>query len=226
MSQVAAGALSDEEVVQRVLAGETALYEIVMRRYNQRLYRVARSIVRDPDEAEDVIQESYVKAYVHLGQFAGEAKFSTWLTRIAVHEALARMNRKKRMVPVADGDEVGYRLDEVHSSEPDPEVRTSEAEAREMLETAIEALPAGYRSVFVMREVEGLSTAETARCLDLNEENVKVRLHRSRRMLRDALYQRAQVASASAFQFLGPRCDAIVAAVMRRVTHTERGPSA
>lgn len=215
--QAAAGALSDEEVIQRVLAGETALYEIIMRRHNQRLYRVARAIVRDPDEAEDVMQESYVRAYVHLGQFAGEAKFSTWLTRIAVHEALGRMNRKKRMVQPAEGDEPGCRMDEVRSGTPDPETQTSEAEARRLLEQAIESLPDSYRTVFVMREVEGLSTAETARCLDLNEENVKVRLHRSRRMLRDALYQRAQVATANAFQFLGPRCDAVVAAVLRRL---------
>jgi RNA polymerase sigma-70 factor (ECF subfamily) len=215
--QAAAGALSDEEVVRRVLAGETALYEIIMRRHNQRLYRAARAIVRDPDEAEDVMQESYVRAYVHLGQFAGEAKFSTWLTRIAVHEALGRMTRKKRMVQPAEGDEPGYRIDEVRSGEPDPETQTSEAEARKLLEQAIDSLPDGYRAVFVMREVEGLSTAETARCLDLNEENVKVRLHRSRRMLRSALYQRAQIATANAFQFLGPRCDAVVAAVLRRL---------
>jgi RNA polymerase sigma-70 factor (ECF subfamily) len=113
LNAAVASALSDEEVVKRVLAGETALYEVIMRRYNQRLFRVARSIVRDPDEAEDVMQESYVNAYVHLGQFAGEAKFSTWLTRIAVHEALGRMNRKKRMVPVGDREEPGFRLDEV-----------------------------------------------------------------------------------------------------------------
>jgi RNA polymerase sigma-70 factor (ECF subfamily) len=215
--QAAAVAQTDEEVIRRVLAGETALYEMIMRRHNQRLYRVARAIVRDPDEAEDVMQESYVRAYIHLGQFAGEAKFSTWLTRIAVHEALGRMNRKKRMVQPAEHDEPGCRMEEVRSGEPDPEVQRSEAEAREMLEQAIDSLPDGYRAVFVMREVEGLSTAETARCLDLNEENVKVRLHRSRRMLREALYRRAQIATANAFQFLGPRCDGVVAAVLRRV---------
>ena len=163
--------LSDEDVVRRVLEGETALYEIIMRRHNQRLYRVARSIVRDPDEAEDVIQEAYVNAYAHLRQFAGEAKFATWLTRIAVHEALARAGRSKKMTQMPESQEKdGNGMREMRSTEPVPEVRTSETEARVLLEAVIDSLPQGYRSVFVLREIEGLSTAETAQSLELNEE--------------------------------------------------------
>jgi RNA polymerase sigma-70 factor, ECF subfamily len=215
------GALSDEEVVRRVLNGETELYEVIMRRYNQRLYRVARSIVNDPDEAEDVIQDAYVRAYTHLHQFAGEARFSTWLTRIAVHEALARSRRNRRHMQMpTDGD--GDYQRELRNHEPSPESRASESEARALLESAIEALPQQYRSVFVLREIEGLSTAETAQCLDINEENVKIRLHRSRRMLRDDLYARAGVASSAAFQFLGERCDRVVRAVLDRIHQQER----
>lgn len=209
------GALSDEEVVRRVLDGEAPLYEVIMRRYNQRLFRAALSIVGDADEAEDVIQQAYVNAYMHLGQFAGEAKFSTWLTRIVIHEALARSRKSRREVPMPlDRDD---RQHEFPAAEPSPESRASEGEARTLLESAIRTLPSRYRAVFMLREVEGLSTAETAQCLEITEENVKIRLLRSRKMLRDELYARAGVAGSSAFQFLGKRCDRTVTVVLERV---------
>lgn len=211
----APNALSDEEVVRRVLSGETGLYEVVMRRYNQRLYRAARSIVGDADEADDVVQDAWVRAYAHLAQFAGEAKFPTWVTRIAIHEALARIRKKSRSVQMPlNPDETEH---EFAAAGPGPEVRAMEGEARALLEGAIGALPEAYRAVFVLREIEGLSTAETAECLEIGEENVKVRLLRSRRMLREELYARAGVASASAFQFLGRRCDRVLQAVMARI---------
>jgi RNA polymerase sigma-70 factor (ECF subfamily) len=210
--------LSDEDVVSRVLLGETALYEIIMRRYNQRLYRVAWAIVRNAADAEDVIQDTYVRAYTNLSQFAGHAKFATWLTRIAVHEALARSRRARRQIQMPvdrNGEEREFRSDE-----PTPEVRASEGEARTLLESAIGALPPDYRAVFIFREVEGLSTAETAECLDINEDNVKIRLHRSRRMLRAELSARLGVASSSAFQFMGERCDRTVRTVLARILTT------
>jgi RNA polymerase sigma-70 factor (ECF subfamily) len=210
--------LTDEQVVARVLDGDTALYEIVMRRYNQRLYRVTRAILRDGDEAEETMQEAWVRAYQHLNQFAGSARFSTWLTRIAVNTALARMQGRRRFLAMGDGEEDGGRtMDDFKSPQPDPEASASGAETRALLESAIDALPETYRSVFVMREVEGMTTAETATCLEVSEENVKVRLHRSRRMLRDELYARAGARSAEAFQFLGARCDRIVRAVLARI---------
>lgn len=209
------GAPSDEEVIRRVLDGETALYEVIMRRHNQRLYRVARAILRDAEEAEDVMQDAYVRAYLHLNQFAGDARFSTWLTRIAIHEALARSRKKRRDVPMpVDSDD---RQQEFPSSDPSPETRASESEARTLLESAIEALPEQYRAVFVLREIEGLNTAETAECLDIHEDNVKIRLHRSRRLLRQDLYTRAGIASSTAFQFLGERCDRVVRRVLARI---------
>ncbi|HWR50396.1 MAG TPA: RNA polymerase sigma factor [Bryobacteraceae bacterium] len=209
------GSLSDEEVIRRVMNGETPLYEVIMRRYNQRLFRVALSIVGDPGEAEDVIQDAYVKAYTHLDQFAGEAKFSTWLTRIAVYEALARSRKSRRQVQMPlNRDESEH---EFPTNEPNPEILASEGEARALLESAIQALPPRYQAVFMLREVEGLSTAETAQCLDIKEENVKIRLLRSRKLLRAELYARAGVASSSAFQFLGERCDRTVRIVLRRI---------
>src|SRR5512142_11619 len=145
--------LSDEEVVRRVLDGETALFELVMRRYNQRLYRVCRSILRDDAEAEDVMQDAYVRAYQHLAQFEGRAKFSTWLTRIAVHEALARLQRQGRQESIEMAFETNSeKTYDLVSSAPDPEQRASSSEVAGLLERAILALPESYRAVLIMRD--------------------------------------------------------------------------
>jgi len=210
--------LSDEEVVRRVQAGETGLFEVVMRRYNQRLYRVARAILRDEAEAEDVTQQAYVNAYRHLDQFAARSLFSTWLTKIAVHEALARARRRDRFaekeaVHDRDGDAAGG----LKSAGPDPERQAFAGELRALIESAIEALPEGYRAVFVMREVEGMSTAESAECLGITEQTAKTRLHRARMLLRETLYETAGIESAAAFSFEAPRCDRVVAAVFDRI---------
>ena len=210
--------ISDDEVVRRVRAGETGLFEVVMRRYNQRLYRVARAILRDDAEAEDVTQQAYVNAYRHLDQFAGRAMFSTWLTRIAVHEAFARARRRSRFneqETVDDWD--GDSMDALTSPEPDPERQAFAGELRALIESAIEALPEHYRAVFVMRAVEGMSTAESAECLDITEETAKTRLHRARLLLREALYERAGIETAAAFSFEAPRCDRVVAAVFEQI---------
>jgi RNA polymerase sigma-70 factor (ECF subfamily) len=211
-------ALSDEEIVARVITGETALYEIIMRRYNQRLYRVARSILRDDGEAEDVMQDAYVRAYQHLNQFEGRARFSTWLIRIAVHEALARLRRHGRHDSIDAVTPEGTPMTtELPSHAPDPERRASTAELKHLLENAVLELPDSYRTVLVMRDVEELSTAETADALGLSEENVKVRLHRARAMMRRALYGRVGATSAAAFQFEAPRCDRMVRNVFARL---------
>ena len=184
--------LSDEEVVARVLAGETEMFEIVMRRHNQRLYRVARAILRNDGEAEDVMQDAYVRAYEHLDQFARRAKFSTWLTRIAVHEALARQhrgNRYQELKPMSERE--GDPTDRFTSLAPDPEQQASNSEIRRLLEEAVEKLPDAYRTIFMLRDVEDMSTTDAADVLEITEENVKVRLHRARALLRKSLYARA-----------------------------------
>jgi RNA polymerase sigma-70 factor, ECF subfamily len=218
-------ALSDEEVVKRVLSGDTALYEVVMRRYNTRLYRVARSILRNDGEAEDVMQEAYVRAFQHLGQFSGRAKFSTWLTRIAVHEALARAHKAKRF---EDWDDMNENQQNEIGATPlrsNPESETASVEMSKILEQAIENLPEMYRAVVMMRDVEDMSTAETAECLSLTEENVKIRLHRAHGMLRKALYATARISAANAFPFHAPRCDRVVASVFARLAALEASQS-
>lgn len=215
--------LSDEQLAERVVAGDVNLYEVLMRRYNQRLYRVARGIVTDPSEAEDVVQQSYVNAYLHLNQFGGRASFSTWLTKIAVYEALGRLRRRQRFPTVTLELDEGHPMDDsgtLAAPAPDPERLALTAELRVLLESSIDALPDAYRSVFVLREIEGLSTADTAECLDISEETVKTRLHRARGMLRDALYERAGVATASVFELHLSRCDAIVAGVLARLAQS------
>jgi RNA polymerase sigma-70 factor (ECF subfamily) len=225
--QLEAGAsLTDEEVASRVQDGEPALFELLMRRYNQRLYRVARAILRDAAEAEDVMQQAYVNAYAHLGQFSGRSKFVTWLTRIAIHEALARVRRRARGGNGSMAEPEPAPETALASPHPDPERQAFAGELRTLLEEEIDALPEAYRTVFVMREVEGLSTLETAECLDLGEEAVKTRLHRARAMLRDALYDRAGIEAPSSFSFHLSRCDRIVDGVFRRLNALEgRSPA-
>jgi len=210
--------LTDEDVVVRVLAGDTAFYEVIMRRYNQRLFRITRAILLDDDEAEDVMQDAYVRAYASLGQFAGRAKFSTWLVKIAIHEAFSRLRKRKREQELpARPDQLNQGIEAVKSSEPDPEQQTLSGEAASFLEQAIDALPDIYRSVFVLREIETMSTAETASCLDLTEDTVKVRLHRARQALRQELYTRAGATGFQAFTFMGRRCDRVVLNVFAKL---------
>jgi RNA polymerase sigma-70 factor, ECF subfamily len=211
------GALSDEDVVTRVRGGDTAVFEILMRRYNQRLFRAARAILRDDADAEDAVQQAYLAAYAHLDQFAGAARFSTWLTRIAVREALGKLRSRKRRGEVEfdrDAEETMTMKDEPDDT---PERHAARRELLGILESAVDALPEIYRVVFMLREVELMSTAETAEVLELSEEAVKVRLHRARGMLRQGLFERVDESLPRSFPFLGARCDRIVAAVMARL---------
>lgn len=208
---------SDEEVVERVKAGHTALYEIIMRRYNQRLYRVARAILRDDAEAEDVMQDAYVRAYQHLDQFARKASFATWLTRIAVNEALSRLKLRKRIDQLDESEENGGNFMGLTETAPDPEAKASVGELSQLLEAALLELPEQYRTVVMLRDIEEMNTSETAAALDLSEENVKVRLHRGRLMIRNWLMERVGVSSKNAFPFMGERCDRVVARVFERL---------
>jgi RNA polymerase sigma-70 factor (ECF subfamily) len=205
----------DAEVIRQVLHGNTAMFELLMRRYNERVYRAARAIVRDEQEAEDVMQQTYVNAFTHLRQFNGSSQFSTWLTRIAINESLARVRRQGR-----------YEVfDELASIEPfasrnpseNPERQAFTGELRELLEWAIDSLPDGAREVFVLREVEGLSTADVAECLGVSVDVVKTRLSRGRAALRRILLERTGATATDAFRFYRPRCDRIVAQVLTRI---------
>jgi RNA polymerase sigma-70 factor, ECF subfamily len=210
-------ALSDLEIVERVRGGEAALFELLMRRYNQRLYRVARSIVRDEDEAQDIMQEAYVRAYVNLGHYEGRALFSTWLTKIAVHEALARLRRRARVVRLDGAPEEEDSVEMLKSPERGPEDRASQGELSALLDAALESLPESYRLIFVMREVEGLSTAEAAQCLGLSQQNVKARLHRARAALRRHIDARIGTEARGLYAFHLSRCDQVVHNVLDRI---------
>jgi RNA polymerase sigma-70 factor (ECF subfamily) len=208
----------DEEVARRVLDGEVDLFEIIMRRHNRRLFRVTRSILDSDTDAEDVVQEAYVRAYAHLDTFEGRSKFATWLTRIAVYEALARKRRDARLDAIdrddAETNEASILPDRTTR---DPEQQVMDNQLRAALEHAIDGLPLRYRTVFVLREVQGMDTSETAECLGIQQQSVKTRLHRARRILRDLLGIYAGPGAEKAFNFLGSRCDRIVAAVLARI---------
>lgn len=213
--RIVATDLSDEEVVDQIRGGNRDLFEVLMRRHNQRLYRVARSILRDEHEAEDVLQEAYVQCFSHLGQFLGEARFSTWLTKIVVNEAIRRRKRRQRYASIED--EVGS----MKSTRVGPEGTAFHAELRTLLEKAVDQLSDDFRTVFVLRDVEGLSTSDTARCLSIPEETVRTRLHRARRQMRGDISRTAGDTVRELFSFGSIRCDRLVAAVLRRIARPD-----
>ena len=207
----------DGEIIRQVLQGNTAMFELLMRRYNERVYRAVRAIVRNEQEAEDVMQQAYVNAFTHLRQFNGSAQFSTWLTRIAVNESLARVRHRGRYEAFDDETSNVKPFMSGNPSE-NPERQAFTGELRELLEWAIDTLPDGMREVFVLREVEGLSTSEVAECLGVTDDVVKTRLSRGRAALRRVLLERTGAAAPEAFRFYRPRCDRVVAYVLARIT--------
>jgi RNA polymerase sigma-70 factor (ECF subfamily) len=213
--------LSDNDIVTRILSGEVDLYHLLVRRYNRRLYHVAWSILQNEQEAEDVIQEAYVRAYEHLSEFAGRSQFSTWLTKIAIHEAFSRIKRlsKEEKIDLASAL-LGKSFSTSHSTEQ----RLLTAEARSALEYAINALPEAQRTAFVMHFIDEVTIADIAECLDVSKDVVKMRILRARRMLRHKLYKLARATSATAFQFLGERCDRVSARVRSRIANIVNGP--
>jgi RNA polymerase sigma-70 factor (ECF subfamily) len=196
--------LSDHDLVVRVLAGAREDFEILVRRHNQRLYRAARAIMKSDDEAEDIVQQAWLEVYRHLGQFRGDAAFTTWATRIAVNAAINHARRRPIIAEVADG---------VASEKPDAEVER--AELGRLLEESLERLPQGNREVMVLRDVLELDTAETAQLLGLSEEAVRVRLHRARAAVAADLTERM---INKVYSFAGERCARITRKVMAAIT--------
>lgn len=208
--------LSDLEVVERVRNGEKALYEILMRRHNQTLYRAVRSYLKDGDDVQDAMQEAYVKAFTKLDQYKGDAAFSTWLVRIGINEALQALRKQRTLHVYADPEVRAERLTQLpDTGQMNPEQRTIREEHKRLLEQAVDRLPEDYRAVYMLREVEEMSVAEVSQSLDISEANVKVRLHRAKNMVKDALMGAQE--PAAAFGFGNAHCDALVAAVMARI---------
>ena len=217
-------ALPDEEIVRRVRAGDSAVFELLMRRHNQRVYRVVRAVVKDEADVEDVMQQAYINAFTHLHQFEDRSQFSTWLIRIALHEAFGRRRKTQRADTTTArnrsgvDDDPGEFMDTLTSPEADPERQAYAQELHRVLEAAVDTLPETYRSVFMLRDIEGLSTRETGQGLGLGDEAVKTRLHRARVMIRRAVTVRIGKVAAGAFQFHAPRCDRVVSTVLAQVS--------
>jgi RNA polymerase sigma-70 factor, ECF subfamily len=209
--------LTDEQIVERVLSGDVALFEILMRRNNTRVYRSVRSVLRDEAEVEDAMQAAYVLAYSKLGSFRGEARFSTWVTRIALNEALGRVRRDRGHPSVSLTLVEEPAMSSTVALPPTPEAQASRRELAGLLERAVDSLPDLYRVVFVLREIEGMDTAETAAALKVSEEVVKTRLSRARATLRESIERLVGSAAEEAFGFHATRCDRVVTEVMRQI---------
>ena len=212
---VTTASIADETIITRILQGEKDLYAIIMRRYNQRLYRIGMSIINEETEVEDIMQVAYINAYENLGKFAFKASFSTWLTRILINECLVRLKKRGKSI-VMNEESLENTIQVQSNKEPQtPATSTINAELRDILDNAIRELPEIYRSVFVMREIENMNIAETKACLSISEENVKVRLNRAKAMLRVSLnsyYKKEEI-----LHFHLSRCQRMVDTVMKNL---------
>lgn len=212
--------LSDAELTQRARLRDESAIRALMQRYNRRLFRIARGILRDEAEAEDVVQDAYVRAFTHLADFRDEASFGTWVSRIAYNEALGRRRRRRPTVDlsllenVRQAEIIQFPLSAATN---DPERNMAQREIRELLEKAIDDLPENFRLVLIARVVEGLSVEETAYLLSLRPETVKTRLHRARRLLHDTLDKHLAPGFANAFPFGGAHCERITERVLQRL---------
>jgi len=220
--------LPEADLVARARADDPEAFGAIMTRCNQRLFRIARAVVRDEAEAEDVLQEAYTRAFAAMAGFRGEAGIATWLTRIVLNEAHGRLRRRRETVDLEaiETAQAGAQLlnfPGIARSE-DPEADAARAQIRRMLERAVDALPEPFRLVFILREVEELSIEETAAHLGLKAETVKTRLHRARRRLREALDAHLADVMVGAYPFLGARCERITQAVLERISKNTHSP--
>ena len=219
----APGSADDLRLAQRVVHCDKSAFEIIMRRHNPKLFRVARAILKNDAEAEDALQEAYLAAYRGMTGFEGTAPLSTWLTRIVINESLGRLRKRKRhdvVVEFAGSGEPSPEAQDLaadSASDESPEQQTFQSQLRELLERKIDSLPLNFRTVFIMREVEDMTVEETAQCLGIPAATVRTRLHRARAQLRESLALEMDSASGGIFRFDGARCDRIVARVLERL---------
>jgi RNA polymerase sigma-70 factor, ECF subfamily len=213
----------DAELARRIAHGDERAFETLMRRHNRMLYRLARSILKDEADAEDAVQEAYLAAYRNMTGFRGGSRLSTWLGRIVIHQAYSRLRKQKHaaivvsFVTAEPGEPRIEEGDMVDGTTEQPEAAAMRTELRRLLERKIDELPAQFRTVFVLRDVEELSVEETAECLDVPAATVRTRAFRARALLRASLAQEVDVATVNAFGFAGGRCDRIVATVLDRL---------
>jgi len=215
-------AAGEHELVDHAKNGDQSAFRQIMERHNRRLYRVARAVMRDDTEAEDVVQETYLRAFSNLSKFRGESSLTTWLTRIALNEALGRKRKQRATVTLESletAQETSAQIIQFPAmdTEADPERSAAQHEIRRLLERAMDALPEAFRLVFVMRDVEEMSIEETAAHLGIRPETVKTRLHRARRLLRQSLDGQLASTLKGAFPFAGARCTRITETVLSRL---------
>jgi RNA polymerase sigma-70 factor, ECF subfamily len=222
--------LPDDELVRRIALGDREALGFLMLRYNQKLYRTARSILKDDAEAEDTVQEAYLLAYRSIGRFRGVAKISTWLVRVVANEALGRLRKRNRSAEIIWMD--GNMHEDIEASEKhgnderapgQPERAALRAETRRLLERTIDTLPHAFRVVFVLRAIEEMTVEETAAALEIPEATVRSRFFRARGLLRETLSREIDFSLEDVFHFAGARCDRIVAGVLARL-EKELGP--
>lgn len=217
--------LDDAELVRRALARDPDAFRAIMQKHNQRLYRIARGVLRNSTEAEDAVQEAYVSAFTHLASYRGESSLATWLSRIVMNEALGRLRQAR---PTVDIDALTFSQNEAEiiqfprsSLNDDPERTMAQRQILDLVEKATDELPEPYRLVFIARVIEGMSVEETADLLDIKAETVKTRLHRARRLVRDQLNKQIGPVLMDAFPFAGRRCERLTETVMKRLGFTE-----
>ena len=216
MPGVAEALSGDLMLVQRALARDAGAFRTIIKTYNQRRYRIARGILRDDAEAEDVVQEAYVRAFANLATFRGDSSLATWLSRIVINEALGRLRKRRRTVAMPENPEAQIIRFPLNPSD-DPERTMAQRQILALVERATDSLPDIYRMVFVARVIEGLSMEETADLLGVRPETVKTRLHRARSLLRKALDDEIGPVLLDAFPFAGRRCERLTKAVMGRL---------
>jgi RNA polymerase sigma-70 factor, ECF subfamily len=220
---------ADSVLVGAIAQGDHAAFETLMRRYNGKLFRIARSIVKDDSDAEDVLQDAYMDAYRHIDDFRGDSQVATWLTRIVINQALMRLRKEKRrsvIVPFREpgsGEAERAEVDVADRTTESPSSRLLRGEIRRILERRIDELPLSFRTVFIMREVEDMSVEETAEALGIAPATVRSRLFRARALLRESLAREMDMATVDVFAFAGARCDRIVAAVLLRARDEQPG---
>jgi RNA polymerase sigma-70 factor (ECF subfamily) len=219
--QTAPAGAADTELVRRALARDETAVRAIIKAHNRRLYRLARGILRNDGEAEDVVQETYVRAFTHLKDFRGDSSLSTWLSRIAMNEALGRLRRQRPGVELSSLPQGMLEAQVIQfplmSAADDPEKSMAQREIQHVVEGAIDELPEPFRIVFITRVLEGMNVEETAEILDLKPETVKTRLHRARTMLRDNVEKKIGPVVMEAFPFAGRRCDRLTEAVLKRL---------
>jgi RNA polymerase sigma-70 factor, ECF subfamily len=221
LPKTAPAAAGDADLVKRALDRDEAAVRDIIKANNRRLYRLARGILRNDGEAEDVVQETYVRAFTHLSDFRGESSLSTWLSRIAMNEALGRLRRERPGVELSSLPQGMLEAQIIQfplmSAADDPEKSMAQREILHVVERAIDELPEPFRLVFITRVVESMNVEETAEILDLKPETVKTRLHRARAMLRDSVEKKIGPVVMEAFPFAGRRCDRLTEAVLKHL---------